>query len=164
MQHVGPSPALSSEWHWWFDSKCSLSHPVQWQKATFNEGNFPKLIPLFHFQRKLPLCHLWLMHLNLLLLYRSASFLVEVNYRQICIMRTKQSLYLLSGASLNKTSALCKFLKRSTMHKEEPSNQLERYKPYVDCRFHLISCQYPNLETSLCKFINALGHLKGRIL
>ena len=104
------------------------------------------------------------MHLNLLLLYRSASFLVEVNYRQICIMRTKQSLYLLSGASLNKKSAFCKFLKRSTMHKEEPSNQLERYKPYVDCRFHLISCQYPNLETSLCKFINALGHLKGRIL
>lgn len=104
------------------------------------------------------------MRLNLSLLYRSASFLVEVNYRQICIMRTKQSLYLLSGASLNKKSAFCKFLKRSTMHKEEPSNQLERYRPYVDCRFHLISCQNPNLETSLCKFINALGHLKGRIL
>ena len=104
------------------------------------------------------------MRLNLSLLYRSASFLVEVNYRQICIMRSKQSLYLLSGASLNKKSAFCKFLKRSTMHKEEPSNQLERYRPYVDCRFHLISCQNPNLETSLCKFINALGHLKGRIL
>lgn len=42
------------------------------------------------------------------------------------------------------------------------STWLVRHKPYVDCSFHLIPCQNPYLETSLCKIIYALGHLKRR--
>ena len=33
-------------------------------------------------------------------------------------------------------------------------------RPNVDCRFHLIPCQHPDLETSLSKIINTLGNLQ----